>query len=148
MKNICFCFQMHAPYRMKRYRFFEIGQDHYYYDDMQTEEHASWLVNTSYMPLCKTIQEMIRLSKGRFHCALSVSGIVLEMFQQFAPEMIDVLKELAETGCVEFVATPYSQSLATVYSETEAVEQIQQQQALIKGLFGQESTTICNTELI
>ncbi len=148
MKNICFCFQMHAPVRMKRYRFFEIGQDHYYYDDMQTEEHVSWLVNASYMPLCKTLQEMIRLSKGRFHCALSVSGVALEMFQQYAPEMIDVLKDLAASGCVEFVAVPYSQSLATVYSETEAVEQLRLQQAMVKELFGVESTTICNTELI
>ena len=148
MKNICFCFQMHAPYKMKRYRFFEIGQDHYYYDDMQTEDHVEYLVNTSYLPLCNTIKEMIRLSKGRFHCALSVSGTTLEMFQQFAPEMIDVLNELAQTGCVEFVATPYAYSLASVYSETEAVEQLQLQQAMVKELFGVESSTICNTELV
>ena len=148
MKNICFCFQMHAPYKMKRYRFFEIGQDHYYYDDMQTEEHLEYLVHASYLPLCNTIKEMIRLSKGRFHCALSVSGTTLEMFQQFAPEMIDVLDELAATGCVEFVATPYAYSLASVYSETEAIEQLQLQQAMVKELFGVESTTICNTELV
>lgn len=148
MKNICFCFQMHAPYKMKRYRFFEIGQDHYYYDDMQTEEHLEYLVITSYLPLCNTIKEMIRLSKGRFHCALSVSGTTLEMFQQFAPEMIDVLNELAQTGCIEFVATPYAYSLASVYSETEAVEQLQLQQAMVKELFGVESSTICNTELV
>ena len=148
MKNICFCFQMHAPYKMKRYRFFEIGQDHYYYDDMQTEEHLDHIVNASYIPLCNTIKEMIRLSKGRFHCALSITGVVLEMFQQFAPEMIDVLKDLAETGCVEFVATPYAYSLATVYSETEAAEQLKLQQGMVKELFGVESTTICNTELI
>ena len=148
MKNICFCFQMHAPYKMKRYRFFEIGQDHYYYDDMQTEEHLDYLVNASYLPLCNTIKEMIRLSNGRFHCALSVSGTTLEMFQQFAPEMIDVLNELAATGCVEFVATPYAYSLASVYSETEAVEQLQLQQAMVKELFGVESSTICNTELV
>ena len=148
MKNICFCFQMHAPYKMKRYRFFEIGQDHYYYDDMQTEEHLEYLVHASYLPLCNTIKEMIRLSKGRFHCALSVSGTTLEMFQQFAPEMIDVLNELAATGCVEFVATPYAYSLASVYSETEAIEQLQLQQAMVKELFGVESTTICNTELV
>ena len=148
MKNICFCFQMHAPYKMKRYRFFEIGQDHYYYDDMQTEEHLDHIVKASYIPLCNTIKEMIRLSKGRFHCALSITGVVLEMFQQFAPEMIDLLKELAETGCVEFVATPYAYSLATVYSETEAAEQLKLQQQMVKELFGVQSTTICNTELI
>ena len=148
MKNICFCFQMHAPYRMKRYRFFEIGQDHYYYDDMQTEEHVEWLINTSYMPLCKTIAEMIRLSKGRFHCALSVSGIMLEMFEQYDPEMIDMLKELAATGCVEFVVTPYSYSLASVYSDTEALEQLQSQKAQVKQLLGVESTAACLTELL
>ena len=52
---------MHAPYRLKRYRFFEIGHDHYYYDDMATEEHINWLVQTSYLPLCQTIKDMINL---------------------------------------------------------------------------------------
>ena len=148
MKNICFCFQMHAPYTLKRYRFFEIGQDHYYYDDMQTEDHVASLISTSYMPLCKTIAEMIRLSKGRFHCALSVSGIMLEMFEQYDPEMIDMLKELAVTGCVEFVVTPYSYSLASVYSDTEALEQLQSQKAQVKQLLGVESTAACLTELL
>ena len=148
MKNICFCFQMHAPYTLKRYRFFEIGQDHYYYDDMQTEDHVVSLIQNSYMPLCKTLAEMIRLSKGRFHCALSVSGIMLEMFEQYDPEMIDMLKELAATSCVEFVVTPYSYSLAGVYSDTEAVEQLQSQQAMVKQLLGVESTTACLTELL
>ena len=148
MKNICFCFQMHAPYTLKRYRFFEIGQDHYYYDDMQTEDHVASLISTSYMPLCKTIAEMIRLSKGRFHCALSVSGIMLEMFEQYDPAMIDMLKELAATGCVEFVVTPYSYSLASVYSDTEALEQLQSQKAQVKQLLGVESTAACLTELL
>ena len=148
MKNICFCFQMHAPYTLKRYRFFEIGQDHYYYDDMQTEDHVVSLIQNSYMPLCKTLAEMIRLSKGRFHCAISVSGIMLEMFEQYDPEMIDMLKELAATSCVEFVVTPYSYSLAGVYSDTEAVEQLQSQQAMVKQLLGVESTTACLTELL
>ena len=148
MKNICFCFQMHAPYTLKRYRFFEIGQDHYYYDDIQTEDHVVSLIQNSYMPLCKTLAEMIRLSKGRFHCAISVSGIMLEMFEQYDPEMIDMLKELAATSCVEFVVTPYSYSLAGVYSDTEAVEQLQSQQAMVKQLLGVESTTACLTELL
>lgn len=139
---------MHAPYRMKRYRFFDIGQEHYYYDDMATEEHVEWLVNTSYMPLAKTVQEMIQVSKGKFHCAFAISGIMLEMFQQFAPEMIDVLKELAETKCVEFVAVPFAYSLAAEKSEAEFKQQLAQQQKVIKALFGVESTTVWNTELM
>ena len=74
MKNICFCFQMHAPYRMKRYRFFDIGADHYYYEDMQSEDQVQYLASTSYLPLCQTLQEMIRLSRGKFRCAFAISG--------------------------------------------------------------------------
>lgn len=139
---------MHVPYRLKRYRFFDIGQDHYYYDDMATEEHLSWLVNTSYMPLCQTIKDMVKLSKGKFHCALSISGIALEQFQQFAPEMIDILKELAETKCVEFLATPYAYALASEYNEEEFFEQLTRQGKLIDQLFGVKPATVWNTELL
>ena len=125
MRNIVFCFQMHAPYRLKRYRFFDIGQDHYYYDDMLTEENIGHLVSESYLPLCHTIKEMIQFSHGKFHCALSVSGLLLDMFQQYAPEMIDILKELAQTGCVEFVATPFAYSLAAEYNKLDFEEQLQ-----------------------
>lgn len=148
MKNICFCFQMHAPYRLKRYRFFDIGKDHYYYDDMTTEEYVEWLIQTSYMPLCKTIQEMIRLSKGKFHCAISISGTLLESFEQFSPEMIDVLKELAATKSVEFLATPFAYSLASEYNENEFLDQLEKQGNVVKDLFGAKPTTLWNTELL
>ena len=139
---------MHAPYRLKRYRFFDIGQDHYYYDDMQTEEHLQWLVNTSYMPLCNTLRDMIKLSKGKFHCAIAVSGVTLEMFEQFAPEMIDILKELAATKCVEFLATPYSYSIASEYNEQEFKQQLTLQSDLIKNVFGLKTASVWNTELL
>lgn len=148
MKNISFCFQFHAPSRLKRYRFFEIGQDHYYYDDMQTEENISWLVEQSYMPLCQTIKEMIQFSHGRFHCAFSVSGLLLDMFQQYAPEMIDILKELADTKCVEFVCTPYAYSLAAEYNKLDFEEQLRRHAEQIEELFSQKPATVWNTELL
>ncbi|MCQ2348044.1 MAG: alpha-amylase [Paludibacteraceae bacterium] len=148
MKNICFCFQMHAPYRLKRYRFFEIGQDHYYYDDMATEEYITWLTQTSYMPLCQTIKEMIRLSKNRFHCALAVSGTMLELFEQFVPEMIDLLKELAVSKCVEFVRVPYSYSLAGQCNPSELEAQLKAHADKVMDVLGVNSTTLWNTELL
>lgn len=148
MKNISFCFQFHAPYRLKRYRFFEIGQDHYYYDDMLTEERLSALVEQSYVPLCQTLKEMVQFSHGKFHFAISISGIMLEMLEQYSPEMIDLLKELAATKCVEFVATPYAYSLASEYNHNEFEEQLKKHSALIEDLFGQKPTTVWNTELL
>ena len=139
---------MHAPYRLKRYRFFEIGHDHYYYDDMATEEHVNWLVETSYLPLCQTLKDMISLSKGKFHCALSISGTMIEMFEQFNPEMIDILKELAATKAVEFLATPYSYSLASEYNADEFKSQLKRQGELLESILGVKAQTVWNTELL
>ena len=148
MKNICFCFQMHAPYRMKRYRFFDIGADHYYYEEMQSEDQVQYLASTSYLPLCQTLQEMIRLSHGKFHCGIAVSGEMLEMFEQFVPEMIDILKALAATKCVEFINMPYAYSLASQYDANEFTAQLKLHADKINELFGLKSTTLCNTELL
>ena len=139
---------MHAPYRLKRYRFFEIGHDHYYYDDMATEEHVNWLVQTSYLPLCQTLKDMINLSRGKFHCAISVSGTMIEMFEQFNPEMIDILKELAATKCVEFLATPYSYSFASEYNAEEFKRQLKLQGSLLETILGVKAQSVWNTELL
>jgi len=148
MRNISFCFQIHAPYRLKRYRFFDIGQDHYYYDDMQTEDQISWLAQTSYLPLLGTIKEMVAMSHGKFHCGLAISGLTLQLCEQFAPEVVDLLKELADTKAIEFVAVPYSHSLASEYDLNEFEEQMRQSLTLIEELFGQKATTAWNSELI
>jgi alpha-amylase len=115
---------------------------------MATEEHVNWLVNTSYLPLCNTIKDMINLSKGKFHCAISVSGTMIEMFEQFNPEMIDILKELAATKCVEFLATPYSYSLASEYNEDEFKSQLKKQGELLESILGVKAQTVWNTELL
>ncbi len=148
MKNICLCLSFHAPFALKRYRFFEIGQDHYYYDDMQTEEHLSWLVNESYLPLCRTLKEMVQFSHGKFHCAIAIDGITLELFEQYSPEMIDLLRELAATQCVEFLATPFAASLASNFDADEAARQFKQHADLIAELFGQKTASVWNTELL
>ena len=148
MRNICFTFQMHAPYRLKRYRFFDIGQDHYYFDDLQTEDQIVWLAQNSYLPLVNTLNEMIKMSRGKFRCGIAVSGVLLELLQQFAPEVIDAMKELATSKAVEFVATPYAYSLASEYSETEFEHQLKREADIIQQLFDQKPTTFWNTELL
>ena len=148
MKNICFGFLMHIPYRLRRYRFFDIGQDHYYSDDLPTEEAVRQVVEQSYMPLVNTLLEMIRLSKNRFRCALAIPGTTLELMEQYAPEMIDLIKQLMATHCVEAVATPYSYSLAGEYSESELKEQLDKHAAKLNDLFGVQSTTLWNSELL
>lgn len=148
MKNICFYFQVHQPFRLKRYQFFEIGQEHYYYDDFQTEERLREVVEKSYLPTNRIIAEMIRSSNGKFKCAFSISGIALEQMELYAPELIDSFKELAKTGSVEFLAESYAHSLASMYDMDEFVEQVEMHSKKIESLFGKKPTAIRNSELI
>ena len=148
MRNICFYFQIHNPYRLKKYRFFEIGQDHYYYDDFQTEERLRRYVDLSYLNANRTILDMIRSSNGKFKCAFSISGIAIDQLEQFAPEVIDSFKELAKTGSAEFLAEPYAHSIASVYNAEEFERQVKKHEHKIEELFGKKPTAIANTELI
>ena len=148
MKNICFYFQVHLPFRLKRYRFFEIGKDHYYYDDFQMGEQIRNMVEQSYLNANRTISEMIRSSNGKFKCAFSISGITIDMLEQYAPEVIDSFKELAATNCVEFLAEPYAHSLASVYDIDEFERQVKMHASKIEELFGKKPTAFFNAELI
>ena len=66
MKTICFYFQIHQPFRLKRYRFFDIGNDHYYYDDFSNEEIIRRIAEKCYIPANRTILDMIKSSGGKF----------------------------------------------------------------------------------
>lgn len=148
MKNICFYFQIHEPVLLKRYRFFEIGQDHYYYDDFHTNEHVDFQVENSYLKANRVIAEMIRSSNGKFRCSFAISGIALELFEQFAPQIIDSFKELAKTGAVDFLAQPYADSLAAIYDVAEFEKQLNMHSNKVQHLFGIKPSAVFNTELI
>lgn len=148
MRNICFYFQIHTPFRLKRYRFFDIGQDHYYYDDFQTEDRIRYIAEQSYLTANRTISEMIRSSNGKFKCAFSISGPAIEQLEQYAPEIIDSFKELAKTGSVEFLAEPYAYSLASMFDSDEFERQVKQHAKKIEELFGKKPTALVNSEMI
>ena len=148
MKNICFYFQIHQPLKLKKYHFFQIGQDHYYYDDFQAEEKIRMLTEQSYLPANRTIADMIRSSNGKFKCAFSISGVALEQLEQYAPEVIDSFRELAATGSIEFLAEPYAHSLSSVFDADEFEMQVTMHADKIESLFGKRPTTLRNAELI
>lgn len=148
MKNICLYFEVHIPYALKRYRFFEIGNDHYYYDDFSTEERVRYLAEKSFLPANKILLELLKSSNGAFSCAFSLSGAAIEQLEQYAPEVIDSFQEMAATGKVEFLAEPYGHSMASIFDEDEFERQVTKHAAKIKELFGKKPTTFRNTDFI
>lgn len=148
MKTICFYFQIHQPFRLKRYRFFDIGSDHYYYDDFNNEEIIRDIARKSYLPANHTLLEMIRNSNGKFKVAFSISGVALEQLEVDVPEFFDSMRELVATGCVEFLSETYSHSLSSLVDPEEFERQVRMHDDKIEELFGQRPTVIRNTELI
>lgn len=148
MKAICFYFQIHQPYRLKRYRFFDIGNDHYYYDDFANDDIISQIAQRSYIPAAETLLKMIQESNGKFRCAISLTGVALEQLEHYVPEYIDILKKLADTGKVEFLAETYSHSLCSLTDPIEFADQVKAHDAKIKELFGVTPKVLRNTELI
>ncbi|MFC0876428.1 glycoside hydrolase family 57 protein [Saccharicrinis sp. FJH2] len=148
MKTICFYFQVHQPFRLKRYRFFDIGNDHYYYDDYTNESITTKVAYNSYLPANKLILSLIKKHKGAFKVAYSISGLALEHFELYAPEVLESFKELAATGQVEFLAETYAHSLAALKTKSGFKQQIEKHSEKIEELFGQKPTVFRNTELI
>ena len=148
MKSICLYFQIHQPFRLKRYRFFDIGKDHYYYDDFANDDIITRIARNSYIPAVEAMSEMVRTSGGKFKVALSISGVALEQLEMYVPELIDSLKELAKTGCVEFLSETYAHSLSSLTDVEEFRAQVKAHDEKIYNLFGQQPKVFRNTELI
>ena len=148
MKTICFYFEIHQLRQLKRYRFFDIGSDHYYYDDYANASAVAELAENSYIPALTTMLDMIKENNGEFKVALSASGVGLEMLELYAPQVIELLKELAKTGCCEFLCEPYSHGLSSIVSPAAFKEEVERMQRKVNELFGQNPTVLRNSGLI
>lgn len=148
MKTICFYFQVHQPFRLKRYRFFDIGNDHYYYDDFRNEDIIHQIAERCYIPANRLMLEMIKSSNGKFKVAFSISGTALEQMEIYTPEVLDGFNALAKTGNVEFLSETYAHSLASLGDHEEFKNQVKQHREKIKMLFGVKPKVFRNTELI
>jgi alpha-amylase len=147
-KAICIYFQVHQPFRLKRYRFFDLGHDHYYYDDYSNESILRKVADKCYLPANKIISDLIQKHKGKFRITFSLSGIVLNQFRLYAPEVLDSFRQLAESGMVEFLAETDSHSLSSLKSKAQFEEQVNLHREMMKTYLGVEPTSFRNTELI
>jgi len=148
MRSICIYFQVHQPYRLRTFRFFNIGLDHHYYDDYQNRHIIRRIAEKSYLPANKLMLDLIREYGSGFKVSFSISGTALDQFEQYVPEVIQSFKELAATGNVEFIAETYAHSLASLGSKEEFTRQVDMHRNKIESLFGKRPVTFRNSELI
>jgi len=147
-KTLCLYFQVHQPYRLRQYRFFDIGKNHDYFDEFTNKTIMGRVASRCYIPANRIILDLIKEFDGAFRVAYSISGIALEQMEQFAPAALESFQELARTGHVEFLAETYSHSLSSLISPRKFKDQIKVHVKAVEQYFGQKPKTFRNTELI
>lgn len=148
MKTICLYFQVHQPLRLKKYRFFNMGKDHNYLDDLTNQSILQKVSRLCYLPMNALLLKLIKENKGAFKVSFSITGTAIDQFREYAPEVLESFKELAATGCVEFLAETYSHSLSSLADKDEFEREVKAHTALMKKEFGCKPKAFRNTELI
>ncbi|CAI3234707.1 glycoside hydrolase family 57 protein [uncultured Desulfovibrio sp.] len=148
MPALCLCFEVHEPYQLRRYTVFDMGQNSLYEDDDRNCETLLRAARLCYLPANELMLRLIRRYKGAFRLAFSISGTALDLFEQYAPEVLDSFKALAATGCVEFLGETSAHSLAFLYSGKEFEHQVRAQAARLQELFGAKPVSFKHTECI
>ncbi len=101
-----------------------------------------------YLPANNIIYDLIQRHKGKFKVTFSISGLAINQFRLYAPDVLDSFRRLAETGMVEFLAETNSHSLVSLRSRSEFERQINNHKKMLKEFLGVEPTSFRNTELI
>ena len=145
---ICLLFRVHQPYRLKPYRFFDIGKDHSYFNQIlnsDTLRKVSW---ESYLPVNDVLMKLIRKFGNGFKIALSISGTAIEQMKRYVPEALESFRELYKTGNVELVAESYSNSLALVTDKAEYKRQVDKQVKLLHCFFSCKPSALINSHFL
>ena len=148
MLHIVFYFQVHQPYRLRPYSVLDIGQNLNFFDEDLNRAVIRKVGEKCYLPANQLIKELIERYEGAFKVAYSITGVVIEQFRAYYPEVLDSFKELARTGCVEFLGETYYHSLAFQFDKAEFLSQIRMHRKLMMDEFGFRPVVFRNTELI
>jgi len=146
MPSVCLYFQIHQPYRLRRYSVFDT--DRHYFDDLKNAQIIRKVAQRCYLPAGRMLMELVRRFEGRFRLGLCITGSALEQIQTWVPEALEVLQQLAASGCVEMLSETYHHSLAFLYSRDEFRQQVELHRRAMKRVFHQEPRVFRNTELI
>jgi alpha-amylase len=148
MPDICLYFQVHQPYRLRRYRVFDIGSDAGYFDDQANRAILRRVAEKCYLPANRVLREAVERSQGRFRFALSLSGVLLDQLESEAPDVLESFQRLVDTRGVDLLGETYHHSLASLHDPGEFRTQAGLHRGLLERHFGRRPQVFRNTELL
>lgn len=149
MRKICLYFQVHQPFRLRLYRFFDMGASHDYYHELNNRALLERIARKCYLPMNTLLQRLVeKEGPDRFSVSFAISGMALEQMELYAPQVLESFQALHATGAVELVAETYAHSLACLKSRREFELQVRLHLKKLEKLFGARPRTFRNTELV
>lgn len=150
-KAIVLYLHAHQPWRLRHYTIFDAAHAHNYFDTNPADNNDNQRVlqkvaNKSYIPTNAKLKELLE-KHPEFKVNLSITGILIEQLERWAPEVLASFQDLVATGRVEIAAETYYHSLAFFYNREEFERQVKQHADKIQELFGQTPKVLRNTEL-
>lgn len=146
-RNLVLYFQVHQPKRLSTLRFFDIGAGNSFFDDELNRTIIQRVARECYLPANALLLKLIRKNPG-MRVSFSLSGVIIDQFEEYAPEVLDSFRALAATGSVEFLSETYYHSLACMMPGREFEAQVLKHAEKIYEHFGMRPTVFRNTELI
>src|SRR3989339_1222484 len=140
MSSVCFYFQVHQPFRIKRYRIFDVGNDQEYFsDDSERDTNNARVFHKvarkCYLPANAVLLELLE-RHPEFKVSFSLSGVFLEQAEMYAPEVIESFQKLVATGRVEILSETYYHSLSFLHSKNEFRAQVALHRDKVQKIFG------------
>jgi alpha-amylase len=146
--DICFYFQVHQPWRLRHYRFLDVGRNHHYFDDDKNSAILRKVADKCYIPMNNLLYELISEHEGRFKVSFAITGTILRQMEEYAPDVIASFRRLYDTGCVELISETSHHSLSALYNPKEFRDQVQQHREVVTRLIGPPANVFRDTELI
>lgn len=149
MTSVCMYFQIHQPFRLRRFWPDDRTGFFRYFDERSNKEIFERVAHKCYLPTNKMLLDLIDEYKGEFRFSLSVTGTLLEQCELWEKDVLEGFSQMAKTGAVEFLDETFYHSLASLFEDkTEFKEEIQEHQTRIVELLGVKPQVFRNTELL
>ncbi|MEG1717383.1 MAG: glycoside hydrolase family 57 protein [Bacteroidales bacterium] len=148
MKTVTIIFKVHQPFRLRKYRFFDMGETHNYYDDYQNKYALKRFAEQSYYKANAWLEDMLGRYPENFKVSFAFSGTAIDQMEWYAPELLQSFQKIACNERVEFLALPYSYGVTSLMDRDIWEEQIALQQKRIKTCFGKDTPVLVNTDLL
>lgn len=150
-KSIMLYLHAHQPWRLRHYTIFDAANTHNYFDTDEQDDNSNRRVlekvaSKSYEPTNRLLRKLLE-EHPEFKLNLSITGVLIEQLERWAPDVLASFKDLISTGRVEIAGETYHHSLAFFYDRAEFEAQVKMHREKIEAVFGQTPKVFRNTEL-